>query len=348
MLVQFAIEPEAHTAVEDRGPAEKKGYINRLLDFWRDHGVLVVPKARAGWEDWVSKLDQKQRDSLMGAYKSAQKYRRRHCDICWNELQSPADVSRYADQLDIGMIILEPTRAMELGLSSSMDDPCAHCGRAEITLWQFASDTCELVRLRELSQEDIKQKDTPQAIWENRLRGYAQHSQRAVIVDRWAVRDLSLTHEPSVALPFLLSRLIDGDRKNRKLLSVSVISTYDDGSNPDLDNSLEKVKSKIEDMLSGKLSNSSVKKIDFYLLADSTASQLDFHDRWIRFDDNVIEIGRGLEILEPMHYRRRVRRREGVGSSMYLRRSGADTRKDHERKLQGSCKGRNEHFTISK
>lgn len=308
MLIPFAIEPEAYTAVAERDVADKKLCVKHLLEFWRDHGVLVVPQGDE-WDEWVSKLDQHQRGLLIDAYKENGKFRRRHCEIGveqvrWDTIRSPADVNRYATQLDIGMFILEPTRASEVGLPIPVTEPCEHPNGngllPEITLWHFANETCKIGELRDLAQKPISSDDDPEIIWEQRLRDYAEYSHQVVIADPYAVRGFSQDPQHCNGLKFLLKHLMDCERKTtgKSKLLVSVFSTYDRRALSDpghnVADSLVNIKNNIEDFYSSKIVNSSVKRIRFHLSTDDT-----LHGRWLRFDNNVITLGHGLRVLEP-------------------------------------------------
>ena len=347
MLIPFVIEPDAYKVIEGRSPAEKKHSVDELLNFWHDHGVLVVP-AGYDWYDCLKKLDHNQRGRLEVAYKSELIFRKRNKrqgEICWDELQSPADAIRYADQLDIGLFILEPTRASEIGLPEPIAEPCAHPngdGLPEITLWHHANDTCGIANLRVLAQKRIQPWDTPQTIWEERLRGYAEYSKHIVIADRYAARGLSRDRQPSKALPFLLNHLMGSERKNGKPFSLSVFSTYDDTHDASSDDSFAQIKSKIEQVCDGNVNNPNIAKIDFYLLSEVHHGQK-FHERWIRFDNNVIVLGKGLEMLEPIHYGHR---NDSLSLEFGLKHESAvsDIRRD-EKTLESYCKGF-EHFRI--
>lgn len=332
MLIPFAIEPEAYKAVERYDLADKKILIKPLLAFWRNHGVLLVPTGNE-WDEWVSNLDPYQRGLLMDAYKEDRKYRRKNTgEIRWDSLQTDADIAGCGDSLNVGMVVLEPTRATVLGLPAGAY--CLHCGQVEITLWHYVGETCVATGLHELAQKRIRPQDTREAIWEQRLRDYAEYSRHVVIADPYAVRGISRTDKPSTALPFLLERLMGSERKNRKALNVSVFSTYDD-RNPD--DSFYKIKSDIENFCSSRIvRSSSVKKIDFYLLSEGA-----FHDRWLRFDSNVITLGHGLTVLE------RYARRQSDSTEFELKDDETAVFEliNNEKKLKSLWKSL-EHFTI--
>ena len=346
MLVPFIIEPGAYDATEFRSDVrgrEEKRLVKDFMDFWHDHGVLVMPEGY-DWDACLENLGQNQRDRLQVAYTAEGAFRkrnRRQGQICWNELESHADLNQCAAQLDIGMFILEPVRAMELGLSG--DDLCKRCGQVEITLWGHVKATDSVTALRVLAQKPIQPEDTQQAIWEERLRGYAEYSKEIAIVDPFVVRGLSRDHQPSTALPFLLKRLMGCELKNGKRRNLHVVSTYGDEPGTNLDDSLAKIKSNIERFCDGNVSNSNIAKIKFSLLshADHGAK---FHDRWIRFDNNVITLDHGLAMMEPNCYSFR-KDNYIFGFGLKPESVAPDYIRDEER-LAVLCDGLNEHFTI--
>lgn len=342
MLIPFAIEPEAYKAAEQHDLGEKKILIRSLLDFWRDHGVLLLPGGNE-WDEWVSKLDPIQGGRLKDAYKDDRKFRRKNTgEIRWDSLKSDADIVECGDSLNIGMVILEPTRASVLGLPDG--DHCKHCGQVEITLWHYASHTCSIDGLRDLAQKRIQPEDTPQAIWDSRLRNYAEYSRQVVIADPYAAHNLSQTREPSNGLPFLLNRLMGGDRKNGKSLNITVFSTYDDRDSASPHDSFANIKSKIEGFFNGQMAHSGVKKIDFYLLS-YVSHHRKFHDRWVRFDNNVITLGKGLAVLDPVHYNHR-QNSLSIDFGLISKEDSVSDIMHDENELKRACKGF-EHFTIS-
>ena len=152
--------------------------------------------------------------------------------------------------------------------------------------------TCQARKVRDLGSKAVTQEETPIQVWEERLRNHLRHSTNIFLVDIYAARSWS-------GLRFFLEKLVtDGRQPGDSLQTVHIYSSYKvfDGSGYQ---SAASVKQQLREGVSllstgfGPLVPNL--KVQVHLFHENNLP----NDRWFRFDDNIIELGHGLEILEP-------------------------------------------------
>ena len=304
MLLQFSIEPEAFKDFVDRETAEWRVSISNFMKFWRSHGVFVLP---VDFDPAASGLSGQRLNDFRSLVlnDSPQQYRRRkigkHESPDWANVQSWADLRQYIGQFDLAF--LERTRAACLDLDE--ESVCAHYKSnppipIEVGRWNLANDTCEVKSISDLAKAPVRPDETPEQIWGERFQKYAMHSNTVVAVDLYAARERN--QESLIA--FITSLITKGRQPNKGIQSVKIFSTYDNQhhSNYNPADSFLEIKSRLRDEAEH-LPTRPVGvnlHIDVYLLPDKP--DLREHVRWLRFDDNAIEIDRGLEVLKAQRW----------------------------------------------
>lgn len=361
MLVRFVVEPEAFLEETfGNDAATIRSSLAHLREFWSEHGVLVRPAGEHEQERWWMTHDQlpdKARDEFFEMFlddPASDDFRTvesQHC-MRFDDVKSIEVLGDYAERIGFELALLQPARAVELGLPDDEFCACDHGTtidrQTEITRWHLVNHTCKIRQVRELAGRDIPRDESPKEIWRTRLRDYAEHSHEVVIADPYATRDLDHGENPDQGLLTLLNFLFglkrEDDNGRRRRLDVTIFGTYDDGVNAGLENSLANLRCVLYEKISAMwCEQTRVSTVKVYLLSDRNNSGL-FHDRWLRFDNNVLGLGQGLSVLNDLHSPRR--RRAVSGRDFYLKRNASESSHQEEKDLADACKGRKETFTI--
>ena len=294
MILRFLIEPESLKEVVDKG--EWPTFLQYLAHFWPSHGLLVMPP------DFASNLKESGLDATsLGEWQTfimRDSYRKSTdkeilSGFEWVNVQSWESLSGYKATFDLAL--LQETRAACFNLLNG-DEFCKHDPLGQIPIELARCNhillTCRVKELERLAESAIPREETPDEIWNKRFRAYAMHSTSVAILDKYAVRDNQKGWQ------FLLRKLVEeGWQSYNSLQNVEIYSTYRDFQGPNTD-SAPQIKSSIE-----AYGNSLLKefgsaipgvKITVKLLAEQDMK----HDRWIRFDSNIVELSSGLSIFE--------------------------------------------------
>ena len=359
MLVRFVVEPEAFLEETFGSDAATiRSSLGYLREFWSEHGILVQPSGeyeQDRWWDTHDKLADKARDEFFELFlddpppAEFRTVQSQH-EMRFDDVETNAVLAEYAQQLDFDLALLQPARAVELGLPEDEFCACDHVTfidrQAEITRWHLVNHTCKIRDLKELAGKDIAGSETPTDIWQHRIRDYAEYSHDLVIADPYATRDLEDDENPNEGLVTLL-RFIFGlkreDNGRRRRLNITIFGTYDQSSTAKPQNSLANVRRILTDKINEMNSaQTRVSTVNVYLLSYPDNSGL-FHDRWLRFNHNVLGLGQGLVVFNHKHSRRR---RTSERDFFLKNRSGSDSSQGDEKALADACKGLNEKFSI--
>lgn len=291
MLLQFVIEPAALGELVHRG--NWGTFLASLESFWHSHGVLVMP------DDFDEHLDR----SGLDRYRISQ-WRtfikdgpkrvlpKNDHGVDWVEAVSWDDLKEHIGEFELAL--LQQTHAGRFGLVDENEhcthDPSGHVP-IEITRGEHILFTCQSKKMQNLGRSAVAPEETPQQVWAERLRSHVKHSTSVLLVDIYA----ALRWE---GLQLFLEKLVfDGRQPGQQLQSVHVYSAYRNfrGTGPE---SAAGIKAELRN---------EAKRLGAGL--GSTVPSLDvqihlFHqddlpnDRWLRLDDNIIDLGHGLEVLE--------------------------------------------------
>ena len=294
MILRFTIEPEAlREVVEKGGWPTFLQYLNR---FWLTHGLLVMPP------DFDSNLRESGLDATsLGEWQTfllRESYRKTMekqilSGLEWVNVLSWESLSDFKDTFDLALV--QETRAACFNLLDG-DEFCKHDPLGEIpielTRCNHVLLTCRFKELEDLSMGAVPKEEIPDDVWKRRFRAYAMHSSSVAIIDKYALRD------NQKGWPFLFRKLVeDGWQSNSRIQYVDVFSTYTDygGSNvnsaPSIKSTIEAYAKSLREELGSRIPGV---RITVKLLAEKDMD----HDRWIRFDSNIIELSSGLSVFE--------------------------------------------------
>ncbi len=321
MLLRFVVEPEALKDLAHSGNWDS--FLGGLELFWPAHGIFIMP------EDFDGILDQSGLDShrisqwrqfMLAGQKRTFPHNTRGID--WAEKQSWHDLEEVNGQFDLAL--LQQTTVARFR-SSNDTEYCAHDPKnqvlIEITRGDHILYTCRSRRVQDLGSKSVTPEEPPRQVWEERLRDHAKHSTSVLLVDIYAARNWG-------GLRLFLEKLVtDGRKPGEDLQTVHIYSTYESFSGMG-NNTAANVKNSINDGVRQlrKEFRSAVPNLEVQVHLFHTSNFP--NDRWMRFDDNVIELGHGLEVLEPG-------RSQAFSFSLSARDEGRQTQ---EARLRSICK----------
>lgn len=280
MLLKFAIEIEA---IDD---STTVAHIKRLLGTWECFGILThPPRGEKTIVDRINSLGPAARKNWMMAWERVVKnngnaYRSDPIDgnaHDWAKIDTPNALADCQHKFEVG--ILEETRAVVLGIP----DGESRCyGSVEgVRLWDI--DVSERFQYAlTLSKKPIGIGEATDKIWEQRFQRLAACCQNVVVVDQHAARSNNINGI------FRLLRLLDRDARKCRVTLYS--SPGDAGDIPQaIEGNMRRA--------AARLAGTGIESFTVRLF-DEADFRIYAHDRHIRFDNNVIKIGRGTRVFE--------------------------------------------------
>lgn len=282
MLVEFAIELDAID--NSVSPA----HIGRLLEMWERFGILVFPDYN---DDSVKRriksLEPSPRKMWQAAWVRIRKSRSNRFRtrpfigeaLNWDVIDTPSALAEYSDKFNV--VLLEETRAIVLNIPEGSSE---YFGDVEGIRLGDIDVSEKFRRSKALSSMPVRVNKSTQNLWLERFQKFASNSKHIVIVDQWAIR-----YDNSGGLIRLL-RFIDRDGCE---CQVTVYSSPRLEADPAEMSSIDKM---LRDVIST-FSDGGVKGISIRLFPEDDF-RIYAHDRHIRFDSSVFNIGRGVRIFE--------------------------------------------------
>lgn len=286
MLIEFAIDPSALKALG--GPLWLTTDAHeRCIRYGLRYGILIHSGSELVNSDiWkaVEGLPQQQKTLWQTAFK---KMRTRKGPDGWLGL-SHEDSLEGIQHLcaDVRVACLEETRALIVGMPENE------------SIFRVPPDGPEIVRLSSIDHatsfkeaEAASGQPIPEGLkiselWKVRFSDIAAISRNISIIDRYSVENLN---NQKLGLQRLLKE-IDGSASGAK---VSIFSALKDFSAVDLERLVRSIS----------LGRGGVSEIEVFLVLDRDFGQ-QAHDRFLRFGDDVFEIGIGVEVFDGSKVRR--------------------------------------------
>ena len=293
MILQFIVEPELLKDVADRG--NWTTFVDSLERFWPSHGVLIMPP------DFENTFNQSGLDShRLSEWKkfvTHDAHRKSHlttefAGFTWARLESWDDLDRYDSHIDLAL--LQDVRAALFGLVED-DIPCVHDPRQKVPIdiarGHHVLSACKVREVEDRAMKAVTPFESPEQVWQERFRRHAKHSTSVAVVDKFAIEDWT-------GLRLFLEKLVtDGWQSEVKTQTVDVYTTYQHFNGQGQGNP-SSIKSKIE-AEAARLSNELNFQVPNVRINVNLLHPADVpHDRWIRFDKNILELGKGLATLE--------------------------------------------------
>lgn len=295
--------------------SQQAEFLKELRVFWRDHGILVVPAfpedqfytslnanpACGGipsrhWEIFRSELKKAYDNykitddtrTILDNYRSPKlrllKLRPTTAgnqSFSWTSTPDQIDIAAFSDVFRLAF--LEPTHAtVRLG-----DDSCKMISngdkRVEVAFWHFVRHTDTNQKLDQ--QKQCKVSGRVADIWDTYFKSLVEFSTNIAVVDPYAFTNLST----DTSFGNFVSKVVAGGGRECHLNFYSVQESVKDTSRLE-----ERLKDEIM-RLPEKRRRITV-SVTLFSKACNDVHQL-FHKRWCRFDHNVLELDRGIELF---------------------------------------------------
>ena len=279
MLVKFAIESQAIN--NSATPV----HIKRLLGNWERFGILTYParsdrsiiarsqelnpRARQLWTAAWSKV----------AKNNGNRYRWIPCNdgaFEWNNLGTAEALTVLDEEFEVAL--LEDDRATILQIP---DGESMCLGSVEgVRLWDVDA-SLRFGHCETLSAKPIEKGELRADVWEQRFQRLASHAKVIVVVDQYAVQNNNINGV------FSLLNFCDRDSEGCEITLYS--SPGRNGSPHAIQNAIKAAFDRLNGNRIASVTVRLFRETDFRMYA---------HDRHIRFDHNVIRVGRGMRPFE--------------------------------------------------
>lgn len=295
MLVPFVIDTNSLAPDPNWTSAQYRACHRSLLDVWQNIGLLACDGDcfdNSRLKEAVEKLPQSIRSLWF------ELLQRVPVDACGNGWNGTVEVATLSDFCAAAQLaIVDDDRAeMEFGLPEECDEKTtsiAGCSDVDICRLLSANQAALFKRALALAGTHVKVGDTFQLIWDSRFKALARAPiKKVTVVDRYAI---TKHHEPDAATGLSglerFLRLLDKDACGPRYVTVFSAWTADLHGK-----ALADVEADLR-LLFGRLQPKNIKRIKLHM-APNTAFRDDGHDRFVRFEGYVWDVGLGLEIFD--------------------------------------------------
>ena len=300
MLVPFVIDADSLAPDPAWTPAQQRACHNNLLSVWQRIGLLTHDgDAFAGsrLQQAVLRLPQNLRPlwqeillrmPLMGT------------GSVWDGAVSAASLSSFSAAAHLAFV--DDTRAeVDFGLDDHRDEGTQLVNGVEVSICRLlaASQASAFQAAFSLAGAHIEAGDTYQVTWDTRFRALARAPIKKVfIVDRYAVSQHILCPQTKLSGFERFLRLLDATATGPRHLVVYSAWTGDLHGR-----SMDDIDADIRPVL-GRLTNKNIKRLKLCMVPN-TGFRDDGHDRFIRFEDYVWDLGLGLEVFDGAYAAKR-------------------------------------------
>ena len=293
MLVPFAIDATA-LAMEGTSKSEQLATHKRLIERWLTHGLLIFSGKRLKESSLVRelpKLPQDVRKIWQEAFKVGRSLPGAESCPSLENVQSLSDLKPIAAKVRLACLEkdryylaldLDPDKA---DVTMVYTDPAI-----EVARFDFADRAKAFREAEDVGGQSIEGNCKVANLWNERFGTLASYSSNLIIVDQHALKDGNSIN----GLEHLLI-LLDGSAR-RCAVHLYCSYGYDASGNPErLEDLAEKLRA-----IRSKLSRGGVPRSEIHLHATHFGDfRIYAHDRYLRFDAHVFEIGVGVEVFFP-------------------------------------------------
>ena len=281
MLVKFAIEADAID-----NSASAPAHVKRLLKQWAYCGVLVYPPVRdVSIQRRLDELDQQPRKVWSEAWRKILKSKRNmyrsypmdEGNFTWDDIMKCEDLAGYDEMFEVA--ILEDVRATVLNIP---EGEAKYCHNVEVLRLPDLDMSIEFERSESRSMDRIRINKPVEDLWRERFQRLAEHSHEIAIVDSYALRDNAIQGTAK------LLALLDRDSRG---CDVTLYASPPTELTEDAESIRRKLLYTVRQLNEGGIRSLVVRlhpEDDFRIYA---------HDRHVRFDRNVLQIGRGIRVF---------------------------------------------------
>lgn len=296
MLVPFAIDADSLRPDQSWSPTQQKTYHKNLLDVWRQIGLLVYDGCKfdeSRLKQTVLQLPQSLRTLWLEVFEHAHSTA---AGTQWNGTISLATIQHLSAAR---LVIVDDTCAeVEFNFSEDCTEisyPLADGHTIDVCRFIAANHAHAFSTAFDQSGTHIEAGAEYKTTWNSRFKTLASVPtiKKVVIVDRYAI---ARHHEPNSqsglsGLERFL-RLLDAEASGPRY--VTLYSARTDRLNG---KSINDIRDELEAVIE-RLSYKHIKQLKAIIVPESDGFRDYGHDRFIRFDNYVWDIGLGLEIFE--------------------------------------------------
>ena len=297
MRVVFAVDLEAFD------DSTNWSQINSLLKKWRNYGILTYPTGKElaktlvklkelrnlgtrEQKEWRKNCETLFKEAKAGMHSNFP-YQSIDHEFDWKYIKNPSNLISHQNKLQVAF--MKESRAQAVGVSAGSKFLTSDL-EAVLGPNVGASRKFDLAEERALNPIVINIDDKVDEVWNKHFRAYARQAKGITIVDSYAVDDPN--GKSNIEGTFCLLRFLDRDAQDCEVTIYSALQ--EDARRAETEaNEVKKLfeNRKVELHVGG------VRKISvqLFLMADFSKPA---HDRHIRFDSYVFDIGRGLRIFE--------------------------------------------------
>lgn len=282
MIVPFVVDPNALVENSDVSHHADLAKCERIIELWRDHGVLILPGPSSEKNELlrvVGQLPVRFRNRWQKALKKQRLKGIGGIDAS-HLLASLQTVSGLSSKCEV--ICVSDTVASHFLLPNDRQSSEPAGTNLEISRYGSFDLSEKLKKARELSTARIIAGTATQQVWQERFALITSMSRHITVVDRYSLENC-YRYGSASGLSTLLNSLAVDQAKH----SVTVLAASFDIPESDLGNAVKALRSNW----------GGVQSLEIYVIPDTRYRRLQ-HDRYIRCDDTVLEIGTGLEVLQ--------------------------------------------------
>jgi hypothetical protein len=293
MLVPFVIDADSLALDPEWTPAQQRACHKNLLEVWRHFGLLAHDGSTftgSQLQQAVSRLPQNLRPLWQEILERVPMVT---CGNGWDGVVSPTNLSSFANTAQLAFV--DDTRAeVEFSFAEECDEKIQTADNIDISICRLlaANQAKAFQAAFAIAGTHIETGDTFRTIWNTRFQLLAVAPiKRVCIVDRYAVSQHINCPQTRLSGLERFIRLLDASASGPRHITL-----YSAWTNDLSDKTINDIEADISLILE-RLTTNNIKRMKVSMVPN-TGFRHDGHDRFIRFEDYVWDIGLGLEIFE--------------------------------------------------
>lgn len=294
MFTTFAIDPDALVQIDKVDPLKSYDIHELIIKCWTKYGVLVFPEISVKESKLtftINKLDEQFKKLWQVALRTNKSI---PGDKAWAgnfNLECLPDIKNASKKLDV--CFLEDTLASllaELG-PFERSKKVAEAGNVEVCKFSSAPWSMAFQNAQTLLNSPIQEKEATGKLWAERFLRPMSFCNTLFIMDRYCVKDFMLTRTHN-KMSGLERTLLEAAKRryDQKKVSIKIVSALPENVKHSND-----VFNEFEALLPI-LKSKGIREISLMLVNDK-AMEKKAHYRYMRFDDTVIRLDYGIDVL---------------------------------------------------
>lgn len=319
MIVRFAIDTDA-LGMDDTSAPVRRACHERVIKLWTDLGVLVYAGgSKLRDSDLVTAIRELPQDVRKRWQAALKSNRATPGPPSWQGLalvEETADLDGLQQLLQVAY--LHEVRGGLLGIADG--DAAKMVGAIEIVRFDCADQSETFRKAADLCQSHIAEGEAVSDVWRTRFQALAQHTRNITVVDRYAVKQVAdrvWATGPACGHSGLRRLLTELDGVHVGSRGVTCFSAWDGDR--------DHIRRCVGDV-AGLMRRGGLRELRLFMATDRDFGAI-AHDRFIRFDNSVCEVGTGLDVLDGQSVRRT--------STFTMKRAGSASR-EIEKRLRGA------------